>query len=81
MRGHEGVLGRMTVDEERIHVLTKYLKRGKILSDHNIMMGRFNLKFERQAVKPRIELFDFKNKTNLTEYSISQTLRFLRTFI
>ena len=50
------------IDEERAFVLTKYTKRGKVVSDHNIMIGKFNLTFSRRKANPRIEMFDFKNK-------------------
>ena len=57
-------LEEMIIDDQRIHVLTKYLAKGKTVSDHNILMGTFNLKFNRKLSKPRIEIFNFKDKEN-----------------
>ena len=60
-------LENMTVDEERIYTLTKYTGKKsvkKTLSDHNVMIANFTLKFDRQPRKTRNEFFNFKNKEN-----------------
>ena len=47
-------LEHMTVDEERIYTLTKYTGKKsvkKTLSDHNVMIANFTLKFDRQPRK------------------------------
>ena len=62
--GLEEYLEEMTIDDKRVFALTKYTKKGKVVSDHNIMIGKFNLNFNRPKTRPRVELFDFKNKEN-----------------
>ena len=47
-------LEQITIDDERVHVLTKYTKKGNIkVSDHNVMLGIFNLEFNRNIARPR----------------------------
>ena len=73
-------LEEMVIDEKRIHVLTKYASkkgnRKKVQSDHNILYGKFSLKYNTKKKFLRREIFDFKNKegqklfyeaTNLTK--------------
>ena len=62
--GMKEYLEEMIIDDERSHVLTKYTKRGKTTSDHNILFGKFNMTFNRNMTKPRIEMFNFKNREN-----------------
>ena len=54
----------MNIDDERIHVLTKYAgKRGKkkrVQSDHNIMHCKFSITFERLQSQVRKEFFNLK---------------------
>ena len=60
-------LEKMFIDEKRIFALTKYSKKGQSynkVSDHNIIIGRFKLKFNRINHKLRTEFFNFKNKEN-----------------
>ena len=56
----------MIIDEDRIHVLTKYESRKEIkktiLSDHNILYSRFSILFDHKPKKIRKELFNFKDK-------------------
>ena len=52
----------MEVDEDRIHVLTKYGKKKKTMSDHNILVSRFTILFNRLRPSVRKEFFNFKNK-------------------
>ena len=58
----------MTVDEDRVHVLTKYGKKRNILSDHNILYSNFTLKFNRLKPETRREFFNFKNKDDQKTY-------------
>ena len=66
--GMKMFLDEMVIDEERIHVLTKYAgKRGKSknkVSDHNIMYAKYMITFNRLPVRIRREFFNFKNKEN-----------------
>ena len=62
--GMREYLKEMFIDDERAHVLTKYTKKGKTISDHNILFGRFNMTFNRQMTKLSIEMFDFENREN-----------------
>jgi hypothetical protein len=58
-------LEEMFIDDDRIFVLTKYTKNGnKKTSDHNVIMGKFRLKFNRNRAKPRTEFFNFKDRVN-----------------
>ena len=57
---------KMVIDEDRIHVLTKYaskkgLKKHK-LSDHNILFSKFSIHVEDKPRKVRKEIFLMKNK-------------------
>ena len=55
----------MMVDEERIHVLTKYSSRKgiqtNVKSDHNVMYSRFSISYNQLKRKVIRELFNFKN--------------------
>ena len=66
--GMKMFLDEMVIDEERVHVLTKYAgKRAKSknkVSDHNIMFAKYKLTFNRLPVTVRKEFFNFKNKEN-----------------
>ena len=47
-------LEEIVIDDERVHALTKYGKNGKITeSDHNVMLGTFNLSFNRSCSKTK----------------------------
>ena len=56
----------MMIDEERIHVLTKYSSRKgvqtNIKSDHNVMHSRFSISYNQVKRKVIRELFNFKNR-------------------
>ena len=56
----------LIVDEERKHVLTKITKtkNGVITkeSDHNVLISKFNFKWNRRIKQKRIELYNLKNK-------------------
>ena len=63
--GMKEYLEEMFIDDDRIFVLTKYNKKGNMkTSDHNIMIGNFNLKFDRNNAPARNEIFNFKNREN-----------------
>ena len=59
-------LEEMIIDEDRIHVLTKYASRKgikkTIFSDHNILYSRFSILFDQKPKEIRKELFNFKDK-------------------
>ena len=75
-------LEKMTIDEDRIFVLTKYAsKKGlkkKTVSDHNILFGKFSILFDRQPKTLRREFFNLKDKVGqkafLEETSASEAL-------
>ena len=62
----------MTVDEERTHVLTRYLKtknvRKTVPSDHNVLVGKFDITFSRQNKAIRKQVFQYKNIENKTKF-------------
>ena len=63
-------LEEMIIDDDRTMVLTKYNKKSIKTSDHNVMIGHFNLKFDRKVFGKRIELFNFKNRINQEAFKI-----------
>ena len=54
----------MTIDEERNHVLSRYIKKKTgnkvVMSNHNILFSKFSVTFNRKSRKLRKELFKFK---------------------
>ena len=55
----------LTIDEERNYVLRHVSKRKKsnyICSDHNMLIGKYNLPFRKFRGKERYEFFNFKNE-------------------
>ena len=72
----------MLVDDDRIHVLTKYAGtkgcKKKVLSDHNILVCKFSILFNRFVNTVRREFFKLKDKEGqelfLKETSSSQAL-------
>ena len=69
----------MYIDEERINVLTKIVKTKngvkKQLSDHNPIICHFDIKWNKKVKKPRMELFNLKNKECQEKFKVltSQT--------
>ena len=65
-------VSRMTVDEERVDVLTKYAnKKGagkKVESDHNMLVTDFNIHYSKFKKNLRIEVYDFKNPDAQKEF-------------
>ena len=55
-------LQQMLIDEDRKYVLTKYNRKHKSESDHNLMFAKFSLTYIREAVKTKQEIFNFKNR-------------------
>ena len=55
----------MIIDEERAHVLTKYVsakgRQRKIESDHNVLVGRFMLSYRKMRGAIKREMFNFRN--------------------
>ena len=62
----EKELESVNIDEERSHVLTKIVKtkKGTVnqMSDHNSIVTKFNVMWNRRMTAPRIEMFNLKNK-------------------
>ena len=58
------LLKEMTIDEDRDDVLTNYKKTKNAIkvipSDHNIMVGKFNISYQRKPRTIRREIFHFK---------------------
>ena len=56
----------LLIDEARKHVLTKITrtKRGikQVKSDHNVLLSKLKIKFNKHIKKDRIEIFNLKNK-------------------
>ena len=54
----------MTIDDRRDYVLSRYMKTKTgtktITSDHNILIGKFSVTFERRQRQVRKEFFQFK---------------------
>ena len=51
----------MIIDEPRSYVLTKYGKKSKVESDHNLMYAKFAITYSTVATKTKREIFNFKN--------------------
>ena len=55
----------MTIDENRVHVLTKYCttkgSKKEVQSDHNVQFSKFSLKYQEVKCKTKREIFNFKN--------------------
>ena len=62
----ENELNRIEIDEEGKNALTKLVKTrngiSKQTSDHNTIITQFDIKWSRKIKKPRIEMFNLKNK-------------------
>ena len=56
-------LEEMLIDEDRIHVLTKYAGKRNIMSDHNILYSRFSIRYVVNPKSIRRELFNLKDKS------------------
>ena len=54
----------MTVDDRRDYVLSRYMKTKTgtktITSDHNVLIGKFSVTFERKQRQVRKEFFQFR---------------------
>ena len=65
-------LEEMLIDEDRIHVLTKYATtkgvQRKSESDHNIMFAQFKIEVQKMKKNERVEVFDFKNPESQVAY-------------
>ena len=63
--GLNQVFREMFIDEERNYVLTKYAttkgKSSKSESDHNVMIGQFNLTYGGVRSNSKREIFNFRN--------------------
>ena len=65
-------LDEILIDEDRIHVLTKYATtkgvQRKSESDHNIMFAKFKIKVQKMKKNERVEVFDLKNPESQMAY-------------
>ena len=50
------------IDDSTLHVLTKYGKRSKTESDHNILYAKFAITYFSKLTKTKREIFNFKNE-------------------
>ena len=55
-------LSKMTIDDDRKFVLSKFFKGKTIESDHNIISAKFNLNYDVKKPEIRQEIFDFKSQ-------------------
>ena len=80
-------LENIIVDEERVHVLTKYVNKKtgkkKIVSDHNVMFANFTIKFNRLPRTIRNEIFNLKNTENQKKFfeETSSSLKLASCFL
>ena len=62
----------LVVDEERNHVLTRFTKSKNGIketkSDHNVLITKFKLKWNRRMKSNRIELYNLKNKDDQKKF-------------
>ena len=65
-------LEEMIVDDKREYVLTKFASskghRKKVESDHNVLYGKFTLKYNSKKNVVRREVFDFKDKDSQKKF-------------
>ena len=71
----------MLIDEDRKHVLVKFLKRKKGTikkeSDHNVLLTSFDIKWNKRVKNDKIEVFNLKNiecQKTFTEVTSESTL-------
>ena len=61
-------LKELIIDEEKEHALTKMTHHKKgvklVTSDHNVLLSKFRIPVEVNTDKERVEIFNFRNKTN-----------------
>ena len=50
----------VTIDEDRIHVLSRNTKKKVVTSDHNILYSKFNVSYTKKPREIRKEFFNFK---------------------
>ena len=66
-------LEELIVDEEREHALTKLTHSKntvkKVISDHNVMLSKFNLTGANSEPIKKVEVFNFKNKENQRKFT------------
>ena len=66
MRRAEHYFEIMSIDEERLHVLTKYAStkgsQCKVESDHNILVGKFSIQYNLIKTKVVKEVFILKTR-------------------
>ena len=72
------------IDDKRLNVLTKLIKKGKhkkkVESDHNMIETKFNIPWQSFADKP-VEVFIFSSKESQTKFLMLQIiLKHLQTY-
>ena len=76
----------ISIDEERIHALSRYMKKKTgnkiIMSDHNVLTSRFSITFKRKPKFIRKEFFQFKSEEGKTKFleETSSTSKFSSCF-
>ena len=67
----------MMIDDERIHVLTKYASKTGVrkhkVSDHNVLVCKFSIHVESKLVTLRKEYFQLKNIDNQRKFYLETT--------
>ena len=82
----EEQLDSVEIDEEKHHSLTKIVKAKDGIkikaSDHNPILTKIKIKWNRKLVKPRFEIFNFKNKEGQDKFKMmtSTTTEFTDIF-
>ena len=76
----------ISIDEERIHALSRYMKKKTgnkiIMSDHNVLTSRFSITFKRKPKFIRKEFFQFKSEEGKKKFleETSSTSKFSSCF-
>ena len=60
--GMKKFLEEMIIDEDRVHVLTKRVKRKQTMSNHNILYSKFSIHFDPKPKTVRREFFNLKDR-------------------
>ena len=62
----------LEIDEKKEHALVKITQQKghvrKVTSDHNVLISKFKLKHIKKKPKERVEVYNFKNKTNQDKF-------------
>ena len=71
----------MYIDESKEKVLTRYKKKTKVMSDHNVITCTMNIPHIRPPLK-RVEVYSLRNEEDLTKFkeATSRTTKFTECF-